>query len=91
MKRVLGEAEATRGITEAGTNTRIDRLDEMFHRFEERMSTNELRVESCEVTMRLEKAAAKPTAEAQANAVATLEKNVMHSVSMLERDLRERL
>lgn len=91
MKRVLGEAEATRGITEAGTNTRIDRLDEMFHRFEERMSTNELRVESCEVTMRLEKAAAKPTAEAQANAIATLEKNVMHSVSLLERDLRDEM
>jgi len=91
MKRVLGEAEATRGITEAGTNTRIDRLDEMFHRFEERVSKNELRVESCEVTMRLEKAAAKPTAEAQANAISTLEKNVMQSVSMLERDLRDEM
>ena len=91
MKRVLGEAEASRGITDAGFKTRIDRLDERFEKFEARVSASELRVESCEVSMKLEKAASKPNAEAQALAIAAVEKSVQASVSAMERDLREEI
>ena len=91
MKRVLGEAEATRGITDAGHKTRIDRLDERFERFEARVAASELRVESCEVSMKLERQAAKPNAEAQAVALQTLEKRLNHAVAAVEKDLREEL
>lgn len=91
MKRVLGEAEATRGITDAGHKTRIDRLDERFERFEARVAASELRVESCEVSMKLERQAAKPNAEAQAVALQTVEKRLNHAVAAVERDLREEL
>lgn len=91
MKRVLGEAEATRGIVEAGFKTRMDRLDERFERFEARVASSELRVESCEVSMKLEKAAAAPNAEAQAKAITAVERHVMQSVASVERDLRQEL
>jgi VIT1/CCC1 family predicted Fe2+/Mn2+ transporter len=91
MKLVLGEAEASRGITEAGFKSRIDRLDERFGKFETRVSANELRVESCEVTMKLEKAATKPNVEAQALALASLEKSMFQTVAALERDLRDEI
>ena len=89
MKRVLGEAEATRGIVEAGFKTRIDRLDERFERFEARVASSELRVESCEVSMKLEKAAAGPNAEAQAKSIAAVEKTMKQNIAAVEKNMME--
>ena len=89
MKRVLGDAEATRGIQDASVKTRIDRLDERFERFESRIAASELRVESVEVSRKLEQASAKPIAEAHATALAAIEKNVFKTLAALEKDLRE--
>ena len=91
MKRVLGDAEATRGIHDASLKTRIDRLDERFEKFESRVSASELRMESVEISRKLEQASAKPVAEAQAIALAAIEKNVFKTLSALEKDLREQV